>query len=829
MAVMGSGRRQESSIFMGLPKLSIEDTTMGDMEILNWFDGTQAFEARNLKTQEDINKHNDIDAHSQDTGLSYSLFTNVKYDPSITEPVSNNNSDLMLLSRTRGSSKTNLSYERSESRYSMSGVYRSPNNTTSSTGETYASGDEKVSEFFSELNRDIGTTDDSKRKSVKLGRKFSTGSIKSNKSTKSRKGSDASLYKLKEKEFKKRGSTRTKDSARESRVNSNNPFYFDLKHGKTYGVTQKSSDNRCSKSQDSFTESQNTYSRARSSSVESAGTSQKRNSRRPPSIISISAVSMTSMDESTVEKEKELLQKSKEVQEVYSAYKAMSPRGGQGENVKHLEDRGKHIENSCVDYTSELTRTLPINDSQTDPRLNDITDPNLAGYQEEKEKDALVFEIEEGEIRKPNDDNQTKKDKKGEIVGYSRIGGSVMSIHRTLAEVKGSPKANKLKIGDIEEYNRLAKLQNKRGREGISIQLEFAKYLIKSAETLEEMDKQQNNVSKYAQYFLNKLPTAIFRADRGRVLELAKYWVDRLASDNVAEAIFIKADWYYNGKIYSKQKNVLKAIKYYAAAAKLGHASSAMTLAIHYENERNFKKAFQWYIFASHLNEPAAAYRLAIAYLCGELGLSVNLSYAHAYLRLSSRFASRDCPYGAYCLALMYLHEPPVHIDVSSEFPYNPELAHSSLFHAATLGYPPAHYLLGCLHETGDHEFLRSHRIAFASYHTAANLGHKEAQYSLCRMYLAKAKNELSESPNQLEFLSQAYRWCEKSAVQGYPTAEYKLAWFHDPETTIISSSMTKTLELPFSKDLSTAKAWYTKAANHNVADAIDWVVKHSY
>ncbi|OLY80349.1 Chitin synthase regulatory factor 4 [Smittium mucronatum] len=407
---------------------------------------------------------------------------------------------------------------------------------------------------------------------------------------------------------------------------------------------------------------------------------------------------------------------------------------------------------------------------------------------------------------------------------YKKFNNSIAKMHSIFSSSPGSPTASKfsssLGYGDIESYNKIAK-RFKNDPDRLSKQFKFAKYLIIAAEGLSDIRENLSNMQRISLFFRNKFSKFVKNPDGDRIIFLAVYWINRLSKSRHTDAIYIKAGWIFSG-VFGFKKDHKHAISLFSQAAELGHSPSALKVASYYESISDYKNALKWYTKASHLNEPFAVYRLACAYLVGELGVVGNLNYSFAYFKTASFLSNKECPYGAYFLALMYLGEPPVPIDVSSVIPYDPYEAYTLMIKAASLSYHQANYHIGCLYESGQHGFRIDPLAAVKYYSIASDLGNLDSLYSLALMY----KNGY---PGSIQIdLAKSFAYCRKAAHSGHAHSMSLMGWFYDPETPEIFENESSN-NLVLIKNIGTARGWYKTASIKGVPEAIEWLNRSAY
>ncbi|PVU94666.1 hypothetical protein BB561_002368 [Smittium simulii] len=330
------------------------------------------------------------------------------------------------------------------------------------------------------------------------------------------------------------------------------------------------------------------------------------------------------------------------------------------------------------------------------------------------------------------------------------------------------------------------------------IQLEYAKFLIVSIETLDNdqsfslsasfrpmsiadnigsqnnsstnlSDFSNNNSSSYIDLKLDdSYSSSKSEQNKAKLIKEAFYWLNVLQKKGNAEACYILGTWYAEG-INGAAQDSTKSHRLFLQAAKLHHSKAAFKVAEYYESKKQNSQAVSYYTVAAAMADPNSNYRMATALLRCELSQKKDLKKAIIYLRRAAEIASAECPDGAYVLGLMYLGEFPDK-QVNDIVFVDSEEAHKQLDLAANLGMPEAQHKLGHLFEFGEHGFPADPYASITYYRMAAEQNLSLSQMALSGWYLSGSNNILEQSD------SLAYDWCLRAAEQEQAVIWYNLA-----------------------------------------------------
>ncbi|PVU91656.1 hypothetical protein BB559_004037 [Furculomyces boomerangus] len=414
---------------------------------------------------------------------------------------------------------------------------------------------------------------------------------------------------------------------------------------------------------------------------------------------------------------------------------------------------------------------------------------------------------------------------------------SISSASLSRASIGGYAKSNRMSKTLLDKESamnmyREAALKTNDER----IQLEYAKFLISSIETLEN-DKSNlfmNSLprdSMFASNTFHGYPENMTRtasnyssqnnslsslqigdtqyensnSNKAKLVKEAVYWIKLLQKKGNAEASYILGCWIEESK-YGIPPDKEKANRLYMQAAKSHHAKAAFKVAENYENKKLGAKAVSYYKVAAAMANSSSNYRMATSLLRGELGQRENIKQALIYLRRSAELADKECPDGSYVLGVMYLGEYP-NKKVYDHLFKDTEEAHKLLDKAAQLGMPEAQNKLGFLFEFGEHGFPADPYASIMYYKMATEQNFPLSQMALSGWYLSGAPGILEQSD------SLAFDLCSKAAEQGLLRAMFGMGYYYD-------------IGIGVEKDQEKAIYWYRKAADGGSKEAIERLKK---
>lgn len=279
----------------------------------------------------------------------------------------------------------------------------------------------------------------------------------------------------------------------------------------------------------------------------------------------------------------------------------------------------------------------------------------------------------------------------------------------------------------------------------------------------------------------------------------------------VAEAIFLQATFAASGAYPDQVKqNPRMAFRGFEQAARGGFAGAWFRLGRDYENFNDAAHAKDCFERGAKLGVENCCYRMGMAHLMGQLDLPVNHESALTLLHRAATLASIDVPQPAYVFALLLLAEFS-HVTIPEHLfkPYVPPSSSAALEArkllecAAYLNFPPAQYKLGHAYEFAQPPFSFDPLQSVQYYSLASQQGEIEADMALSKWFLCGAEGSFEKDE------ALALTFAEKAARKGLPSAEFALGYYAE-------------VGVGGPKDIEVARKWYTRAAEHGNADAID-------
>ena len=154
-----------------------------------------------------------------------------------------------------------------------------------------------------------------------------------------------------------------------------------------------------------------------------------------------------------------------------------------------------------------------------------------------------------------------------------------------------------------------------------SVSLTHDKESIKTYRRMATKTHNKNIQFTYATYLLqlvsfynaNDMISKNSNTTKERLQEEAEYWIEKLAKNYHADALFIKGQWHsrrYQSVVGSQYKKVnhTKAYKCFQQAAKYGSTEAYYELAEYYSIRKEYKKAMQSYRYAASKNHILSLY-----------------------------------------------------------------------------------------------------------------------------------------------------------------------------------------------------------------------------
>lgn len=274
-------------------------------------------------------------------------------------------------------------------------------------------------------------------------------------------------------------------------------------------------------------------------------------------------------------------------------------------------------------------------------------------------------------------------------------------------------------------------------------------------------------------------------------------WLKRAAAQGLTEAQISLAE------IYATAKDEFAASEWYRHAAEQGHSTAQYELAMRYAEGRGVRvdvaQAVHWYRMAAQQDIANAQYQLGVLYANGN---GVQRDDAEA-VRWYRKAAERGHDDSQYSLGKMYAEGrgvEPNEAEAARWYQQAADQGHALalrwLRRSAELGQRDAQYSLALVYSEGTNELVEESLVWLRK---AAEQGHADAQNELGTRY---ALGQIAEK-NQVE----ALRWLRKAAEQGNVKAQLRLGGMYFEGKDV-------------EEDKSEAFQWYERAALQGLAEA---------
>ena len=312
--------------------------------------------------------------------------------------------------------------------------------------------------------------------------------------------------------------------------------------------------------------------------------------------------------------------------------------------------------------------------------------------------------------------------------------------------------------------------QNAKKSNDPQIQLDFAKYLIQIADSIEVGAASAGSVTDHDDKQARK-------AKESLQAEGIK-WIKKLSSTGLslgkpayADAQFFLAECHGNGS-HGLPIDHDRAFSLYVQASKQNHAAATYRAAVCYEigagPRKDNARAVQFYRKGAALGDVGAMYKLAIILLNGTMNITKNEREGVTWLKRAAANADQSHPEALHELAMVYEKGGVPSVIVDEQY------ARDLYTKAAQLGHPPAQFKLGQCYEYGALTCDVDPRRSIAWYTRAAEQGHPEAELALSGWYLTGSDGVLKQDDTE------AYLWASKSAEQGFAKAEYAVGYYSE-------------------------------------------------
>ncbi|KAL8722660.1 MAG: hypothetical protein Q9225_000892 [Loekoesia sp. 1 TL-2023] len=277
--------------------------------------------------------------------------------------------------------------------------------------------------------------------------------------------------------------------------------------------------------------------------------------------------------------------------------------------------------------------------------------------------------------------------------------------------------------------------------------------------------------------------------------------VSFLADQHHPKAEFMRGMWLEFGK-FNFRTDKKEAYRCYSRAAQRGYARAEYRMGMQFESSNDPANAIKHYTLGVEGGDSASNYRLGMMTLLGQHGQPLDYRRGIDLIKRAADKADENAPQGAYVYGMLQARELK-QISVPDQIlPMDLVAARCNIEKAAYFGFAKAQTKMGAAYELCQLgcEFdpaLSLHYNALAS-----RQGEPEADMAISKWFLCGHK-ELFEKNDELAFV-----YAERAAQTGLPTAEFAMGYFYEVGIHVPS-------------DLSVAKSWYTKAADHGYSEAV--------
>lgn len=276
--------------------------------------------------------------------------------------------------------------------------------------------------------------------------------------------------------------------------------------------------------------------------------------------------------------------------------------------------------------------------------------------------------------------------------------------------------------------------------------------------------------------------------------------VSFLADQQHPRADFIRGMWLEFGK-FNFRMDRREAYHCYSRAAQKGYARAEYRIGMQYENSNEPEKAIRHYELGVQAKDSASNYRMGMMHLLGQHGKALDYARAIQLLKFSADKADENAPQGAYVYGMLQARELP-QVDVPEQYlPFDLSAARYHIEKAAYLGFAKAQTKMGSAYELCQLgcDFNPSFSLHYNA--LAARQGEPEADMAVSKWFLCGVEGVLEKNEDI------AFTYAKRAAITGLPTAEFAMGYFFE-------------IGINTHVDLTEAKAWYRKAADHGNKDA---------
>ncbi|KDN50865.1 HCP-like protein [Tilletiaria anomala UBC 951] len=337
-----------------------------------------------------------------------------------------------------------------------------------------------------------------------------------------------------------------------------------------------------------------------------------------------------------------------------------------------------------------------------------------------------------------------------------------------------------------------------------------------------EMDREKALASsdprRQLRWAANVLKYVDRKGDSSKITETRLVqWVDQAigfinkqagGSDPIAEALYLRGDLQASGAFPTYlRKDLRSAFNDFELSARMGHAQAWFRIGRDYEVLGDVARAKVAYEHGSNSGDVGSVYRLGMAHLLGQLDITVNYPRAIALLKSAADKADIDTPQPAYIFGMLlageFSHVPvPAHL-LQPERGSTESEARRRIERAAYFHFVPAQYKCGWCYEHARLDCPYDPLMSVQWYSLASQGGEVEADMALSKWFLCGAEGcfDVDESL--------AFTFADKAARKGLGSAEFALGYYYE-------------VGVGVEQDLTAAKKWYKRAADHGNNDATE-------
>ncbi|KAI4178412.1 MAG: hypothetical protein L6R41_008399 [Letrouitia leprolyta] len=277
--------------------------------------------------------------------------------------------------------------------------------------------------------------------------------------------------------------------------------------------------------------------------------------------------------------------------------------------------------------------------------------------------------------------------------------------------------------------------------------------------------------------------------------------VSFLADQHHPKAEFMRGMWLEFGK-FGFRMDKKEAYRCYSRAAQKGYFRAEYRMGMQFESSNDPVSAIKHYTFGVEGGDSASNYRLGMMTLLGQHGQQLDYRRGIDLIKRAADTADENAPQGAYVYGMLLARELKQISIPDQILPMDLAGARFNIEKAAYLGFAKAQTKIGAAYELCQLgcEFdpaLSLHYNALAS-----RQGEPEADMAISKWFLCGHK-DLFEKNDRF-----AFTYAERAAQTSLPTAEFAMGYFYEVGIHVPS-------------DLSVAKSWYSKAADHGYAEAV--------